>query len=258
LNLGDVLVAKSLAHYTGETVETIKQRAKESGDLSTAANFKPERPEPVTLASLWQHLHLLARTKGKGSVDAKMMHIHAMLCKMPDAVSFQYYIRVLQQNVRTGLAEKSVMSALAQAFSSKETVKQSQAMVERATSLNGSIDRLVSTLINQGLAGLAQYSIEPLCPVAPMLAKASKSIQEVFEMTNERNFVVEYKYDGERLSLHILNDRCESYSRSMERSTEKFADFVSELRPCFSAYSSLILDGEVIALDPETRTIQSF
>lgn len=86
-----------------------------------------------------------------------------------------------------------------------------------------------------------------------MLAKPSKSIEEVFEMTNERNFVVEYKYDGERMQLHILKDRCESFSRSMERSTDKFSDFVSELRPCFTAYDSLILDGEIIALDVETK-----
>lgn len=80
LNLGDALIIKALAQYANMSVDSVKARAKESGDLSVCIEYKPFRPESILLTNLWQHLHQLSRTKGKGSVDTKVMLIHSMMC----------------------------------------------------------------------------------------------------------------------------------------------------------------------------------
>ncbi len=184
---------------------------------------------------------------------------------MQDGTSLVYYVRALQLNLRIGIATKSVMTSLAQAFVGKEASKaqiaKAVASMDRATSLVASIPVLVDTLSNSGLEGLDRLEIVPLCPVTPMLAKATKSIDDVFAMTKQKDFVVEYKYDGERMQFHmdgtVEPPRSETFSRSLERTTEKFDRFADIIRAQLTV-DSVILDGEIVAIDKETFAIKSF
>lgn len=141
--------------------------------------------------------------------------------------------------------------------------------MERASSLVCSIRCLVKCLQDHGIVGLNQLSIEPLIPVYPMLAKPTKSMEEVFAMTH-RDFVVEFKYDGERMQWHKKGNQSTMFSRSLECSTNKFDNLNESLMECFSKHhssdsetkaltvESIILDGEIVALDQETKSIKSF
>jgi len=80
-------------------------------------------------------------------------------------------------------------------------------IVKRAYSEVSSFDALVDALVKVPLAQLnKECSLRPGMPVEPMLAKPTKSIQEVLKRLNGKRFTCEYKYDGERAQVHMDAD----------------------------------------------------
>lgn len=60
-----------------------------------------------------------------------------------------------------------------------------------------------------------------------MLAKPTKAITEVLTRFEGRNFTCEYKYDGERAQVHILEGgKVRVFSRNSEDMSAKYPDLV--------------------------------
>ena len=80
-------------------------------------------------------------------------------------------------------------------------------VVKKAYSEVSSFDALVDAILSAPLYRLNQEcSLRPGMPVEPMLAKPTKSIQEVLKRLNGKRFTCEYKYDGERAQIHMNPD----------------------------------------------------
>merc|ERR1711957_602388 len=88
-------------------------------------------------------------------------------------------------------------------------------------------------------------------PVKPMLAKPSKGIPEVVQRLAGKRFTGEWKYDGERAQIHVVNrDTIKVYSRNSENMTEKYPDVIQVVKDALSEnVESCIIDSEVVAWD---------
>lgn len=65
-----------------------------------------------------------------------------------------------------------------------------------------SYDTLIKAALSEPLCKFHKLcSFQPGIPVSPMLAKPTKSIQEVLKRLNGLRFTCEYKYDGERAQV---------------------------------------------------------
>merc|ERR1712217_97732 len=97
-------------------------------------------------------------------------------------------------------------------------------------------------------------------PVKPMLAKPSKGIPEVIERLAGKRFTGEYKYDGERAQIHILDrNTIKVYSRNSENMTEKYPDVIQVVKDILTdECKSAIIDSEVVAWDVENKRILPF
>lgn len=63
-----------------------------------------------------------------------------------------------------------------------------------------------------------------------MLAKPTKAIGEVLDRFESKPFTCEYKYDGERAQVHLLDDGTISvFSRNSENMSAKYPDLVEQI-----------------------------
>lgn len=203
------------------------------------------------------------------------------------------------QNLRIGMGEKSILSALAMASSASYTSSEVEdvttssvhlkewidcvtlayaqhpnyrvlAELVHASQHEADIDRRVQWLHDEArpAAGVPVLTMSayPVSSVAAVLERVAKS--------SGRTATCEYKYDGARVQVHLsFPDSSNNagpvgriFSRNMEDVTERFSSLLDVLRQCMehrktrglSSAPSLIVEGELVAMDRETGTFCPF
>jgi DNA ligase-1 len=108
--------------------------------------------------------------------------------------------------------------------------------------------------------------LTPGTPCKPMLAKPTRSINEIFSRFDGKKFTCEYKYDGLRGQIHFYQDpitqkqKIEMFSRNLENMTEMYEDLIPPLEKWAKAnnLTSFIIDSEIMAFNAETKQILPF
>ena len=137
------------------------------------------------------------------------------------------------------------------------------AIVKKAYSEVPSYDSLLDAALSVPLERFHEKcTLQPGIPVSPMLAKPTKSIQEVLKRLNGQMFTCEYKYDGERAQVHLLPDgTTKVFSRNLLDTSEKFPEvpqFVRDACCKDSSINSFVMDTEVVAFNPKTGQLVPF
>lgn len=96
------------------------------------------------------------------------------------------------------------------------------AIIKKAYSQVPSYDSLLDAILNVPLQEVHKAcELTPGIPVQPMLAKPTKSVQEVLKRLTGLRFTCEYKYDGERAQVRRL--------RGVQYITQYLGQFVCSL-----------------------------
>ena len=113
-----------------------------------------------------------------------------------------------------------------------------------------------------------ENEIELFLGIGPMLPKNMLSYEEFekeikkLEKKNKENiFLVEEKFDGERIQIHYERNRgVIFFSRNLENVTKKFSCLIFDLEKFFedNEIENIILDGEIIGYDYEKKKILDF
>lgn len=309
LGIGDGIIIKSLQDATGKSSfgcfrllihsANIKTAMKKCGDLGDVAlTCKSTQrlifpPPPLTVRSLFKDFKSLAEMEGSKSQDRKSGVIKRLMVAARGE-EIKYIIRGLQGKLRIGLAEQSVVVALAHAVTltppsstlppplldaaATTNPAQLQLQLTEATELLKQVvsecpsyDAIVPALLSHPLAELHQYChLTPGIPVQPMLAKPTKGISEVLDRFQGHLFTCEYKYDGERAQIHKLPDgSIKIFSRNSEDNTSKYPDLIKTLHEVVFLVAfhpqnispdveTCILDSECVAWDREAQRILPF
>ncbi len=148
LGIGESLIMKAIGETTGRSLSIIKADQNEIGDLGLVAaksrSNQPTmfKPKPLTVRGVHEGLMAIATVQGDGAQGRKIAGIKKLL-SAADASSAgkggkgvditkdkggpseaKFLVRFLEGKLRLGLAEKTVLVALAQAMVIHETEKQ--------------------------------------------------------------------------------------------------------------------------------------
>ena len=117
-------------------------------------------------------------------------------------------------------------------------------------------------LLKDGIEHLNTYCyLAPGIPVKVMLAKPSKGINEILKQFKNVKFTCEYKYDGQRAQIHIIQNGTivKIFSRNGEDYTNTFPDLISQIKSNQNyCNNNAIVDCELVAYDRIHKKILPF
>uniref|UniRef100_A0A8C0ZUI1 DNA ligase n=1 Tax=Castor canadensis TaxID=51338 RepID=A0A8C0ZUI1_CASCN len=266
LGVGDGVLLKAVAQATGRQLESIRAEAAEKGDVGLVAeNSRSTQrlmlpPPPLSTSGVFNKFRDIARLTGSASTAKKIDIIKGLFvaCRHSEA---RYIARSLSGRLRLGLAEQSVLAALAQAVSLTPP-GQGELILQIWCSFEvPDLDRIVPLLLEHGLEQLPKHCrLSPGVPLKPMLAHPTRGVSEVLKRFEEAAFTCEYKYDGQRAQIHVLEGgEVKIFSRNQEDNTGKYPDIISRIPKIkLPSVTSFILDTEAVAWDREKKQIQPF
>uniref|UniRef100_A0A669CS99 DNA ligase n=1 Tax=Oreochromis niloticus TaxID=8128 RepID=A0A669CS99_ORENI len=289
LGVGETVLMKAVAQATGRQLDKIKAEAQEKGDLGLVAESSRSnqrmmfQPASLTAGGVFRKLKEIASMSGNSAMNKKIDIIKGLFvaCRFSEA---RYIVRSLAGKLRIGLAEQSVLSALSQAVcltppgqgfppavidagkgmsaeSRRAWIEEKSLILKQTYCEMPNYDVLIPVLLKEGIDQLPNHcKLTPGVPLRPMLAHPTKGVGEVMKKFDEAAFTCEYKYDGERAQIHILESgEVRIFSRNQEDNTSKYPDIISRIpKVKKDSVVSCVLDTEAVAWDHEKKQIQPF
>jgi len=257
MGVAEKMVIRAIANSSGKDVSEIGRLYQKTGDLGEATmeamKSKSQSTlfsEPMTVERVYSTFDKVARTTGAGSQEIKLRLISSLL---NDAMAAEacYIIKFVMGQLRLGIADYSVLDALAIAFTGDKANRQ---VLENAYNVSSDLGTVARLIAMKGLEAVSSIKITLFKPIRPMLAERIRTSEEALERMRS-NVAVEYKLDGERVQVHKGKDRIEFFSRRLEKITSHYPDVANALN---SIKSELILEGEVVAINVETEEYLPF
>jgi DNA ligase-1 len=259
IGVAEKLAVKALARATGSRESQIEEDMKKSGDIGeTGRTFIAGKKQvtffqqALTVEKVYETLDRMAKASGTGAVDTKMAVLAGLLAAASPSEA-KYILRTVTGNLRLGIADMTVLDALAIAYGGG---KEAREHVERAYNICSDLGRVAKTLVEKGIEGIKSFQVSIGEPIRPMLAERLSSAEEILEKLGGK-CVAEYKYDGERLQAHKDGDEVTLFSRRLENISSQYPDAVELFRQYVKAKEA-ILECECVAVDLNTGEMRPF
>ena len=296
MGVGKEALYKAVAKVTGETSKQIKEYENQIGDLGNVVLNARLKQKDIssffarksgtsshTVSGVYDSFWRIATLKGTKSVSLKEEELLRLL-KNATSQEAKYIVRILQRSLKIGASELTMQSSLAVAVAmtppkqeafppvvkaegAEEATKEISKALKRSINECPDYDKIIRTLLEVGPDGksisyiLERCKLTPGIPVNLMLAQPSRGIQEILDRFTDVEFTCEFKYDGMRAQIHILDDRSvKVFSRGNEDITEMYPDIIHFLGEHidYEQVRNCVIDSELVAFDLETNRIRPF
>jgi DNA ligase-1 len=250
LGVAEKLAARAIRQVSGAGEKELNELFSRHGDLGTVAELLLRTKEQTTLfvqeltvEEVYGSLEKIAKASGPGAVDVKTAVLSKLLA-MATPVEAKHIVRIVTGKMRLGVADMTILDALAKAFGGDREV------YERAYNLSSDIGLVAKTAAVEGVEGVSKFRVRVGIPVRCMLAERLSSAVEILEKMDGVGFT-EYKYDGERMQIHKAGEKVWIFSRRQENITQQYPDVVEAVEKYVKA-AEAILECEAVPLDPDT------
>lgn len=251
IGIAEKMIIRAISNSSGKDSSNIEQLYRQMGDLGDAAyeamkskNQSTLFSDSMTVERVYSTFDRIARTVGAGSQEIKLRLISSLLNDATPSEG-RYIIKFAMGKLRLGIADYTVLDALALAFTDD---KANRKMLENAYNVSSDLGNVAKLLASKGVEAVKSVQITLFKPIRPMLAERVSTAQEGLDRM-EGSAGIEYKLDGERVQIHKGDNHVELFSRRLEKITAHYPDVVSAVS---SVKSAVIMEGEIVAINPQT------
>jgi DNA ligase 1 len=264
LGIAEKMALRALSQSSAAEIDSILQLYRQTGDLGDTAwkimgsknqdNATLFSKSKMTVEHVYATLDKIARTTGTGSQALKIRDISSLLSDSTPREA-RYIMKLMMGTLRLGIADYTILDALAVAFTRD---KSNRKILENAYNLSSDLGTLSKILATKGIESVKSIKISLYKPIRPMLAERVRTAQEALERMGGMA-AAEYKLDGERVQIHKGKGKCkvELFSRRLENITLNYPDIIEEVSDSIKAKEAII-EGEVVAIDPQTSEFLPF
>ena len=259
LGIAEKLAIRAISKSSGLSIKKIEDDYREGGDLGlTASNILKLKTqttftvEKITVERVYDTLFKIAKLEGKGSQDLKMKYISSML-NDATPVEAKFVMKILLGTLRLGVAENTVMDALAIAFTGK---KENKEEIENAYNVSSDLGKVSLVVATDGIEEIKKFKISLFSPIRPMLADRVKSEAEAIKKMPQL-FAAEYKLDGERVQIHKQMNKIILFSRRLENITQYYPDIIENIGKSINVDEG-IFEAEIVPINENTGEFLPF
>jgi len=261
IGVAEKLAIKALARASGRKESEIEEDLKKSGDIGETAQkiiAKKKQvtffhqPLTLTVQRVYETLDKMAKASGSGAIDTKISLLAGLLADATPKEA-KYIMRTVTGNLRLGIADMTVLDALAIAYGGG---KEARELIERAYNISSDLGRVAKIVAEKGLGGIKKFHVSIGEPIRPMLAERLSSPEEILEKLGGK-CIAEYKYDGERVQIHKNGEKVILFSRRLENISSQYPDAVQLVKRHVKAKEA-ILEAECVAIDTDTGDLRPF
>ncbi len=238
----DVLSNLRMTGDIGSTAEKLLGKSAQSTLFS----------EELTVSAVYDGLVQTARISGSGSSKEKISKLVGLLTAA-EPIEARYIIRTITGSLRLGLGDMGIIDGLATAYTGN---RDSRNIIENAFNVCSDLSYVATLLAEKGIDAVKAIHTKVGVPIRMMAAKKLSNAKEIMEKIGGKA-LVEYKYDGERIQAHKNGDEVILYSRRQEEITSQYPDVVQLVKKHVKA-KSCVIEGECVAIDPETGNMRAF
>ena len=259
VGLADRSVMRAIASTSGHSLKEVEKNYHHFGDIGSVAEdlLKTKGQttffsEQLTVERVYGVLDSIAKASGPGSLELRLRLLNSILADASPKEA-RYILRTATGKLRLGIADYTVLDALAVAFTND---KSNRPKIERAYNLSGDLGLVASNLAVKGLKEIEKFHIKLGHPVRPMLAERLDSAKAILEKMGGTT-ALEYKLDGERVQISYDSNKFWIFSRRLENITNQYPDLI-ELSKSNLKGKDYVIEGEVVAIDINTGAYLPF
>jgi DNA ligase-1 len=258
LGLAEKLALRAIYEGTRVSEEKLQEWWQKKGDMGEVA-FQAVASrkqtslftESLQVKTVFDGLLSIASASGAGSQDLKLK-LFAKLLHDSSPVEAKYIARTLAGKLRLGVADMTIIDALAITFAAKENRDQ----IEGTYNTCSDLGRVARLLAEKGLKGLEEVKLEVGVPLRAMLCERLPSIPEIIEKMGGK-CAFEYKYDGLRTQAHVGKGKIQLFTRQLENVTDQFPDLLATIPKAFKG-KECVIEGECVPVDINTGDFLPF
>jgi DNA ligase 1 len=258
MGIAEKMIIRIISQISNISNDEVYRKYREKGDLGSVAeaNLKNKIQttlfnEKVTIERIYLVFDKISKTTGKGSQETKIK-LFASLFNDSSPEECKYIIRFALGTLRLGIADITIMDALALAYTSD---KKNRKILENAYNVSSDLGRVSKILAKEGLKAVSAIKIELFIPIRPMLAERVQTSKEALEKVSGKA-AVEFKLDGERVQIHRGDKKVQIFSRSLENITHYYPDVAEASRTI--TLRNFIIEAEVVAINKYTEEFLPF
>ncbi|NAZ12828.1 MAG: ATP-dependent DNA ligase [Desulfurococcales archaeon] len=266
IGISEKLLIKSISLATGFSENEVENLYKKLGDLGRVAEnlkirktqstaltrFISSSEKKLTVSDVHSTLVKIARMTGEGSRDLKIRTFVGLL-QQASPKEAKYIVRFVEGRLRLGVGDATIIEALAVALGGGES---SKPVIEKAYNIRADLGEIGRILIREGIEKIKIITPSIGIPVRPMLAERLSDPREILDKVGGKG-IAEFKYDGERAQIHKKDDNVIIFSRRLENISHQYPDVIEMSRKYIKAREAIV-EGEIVALDPDTGEYRPF
>lgn len=242
LGIGPATLRGRLAAIAGKSVEEIDDEVRESGDMSLIAASYAEGKDRLRVDDMWRRVNeAIENSEPRASLVAYVF-------ANTSPIGAKYFTRMALNQMRINVGLGTLTRAIARAFNVKASA------VQHFYAMTNDIG-LAAERALAGEAALEHGGPELFRPYQFLNAHKVDNPELIIPAAgSKKNWILETKYDGARLQIHIKKRpwRVLLYSRRLNDDTEAMPDVTSALKEAWVG-GDAIIEAEAVAFDTSLK-----